>query len=103
MRRSLGGRVDMSDRVITAAKGGVLGFLFVGLLVICLTMTLGTIVDVMNLHSVTLSLGPIPLMSAWSNHPNGYGSSSGWGLGAMCYVGAVVGVALALRKKPIRA
>jgi hypothetical protein len=48
-----------------------------------------------------LSLGPIPLMSAWSSS-EGFGSSSGWGLGAMCYVGAVVGVVLALRRKPAR-
>ena len=64
-------------------------------------MTLGTIVSVLDLHSVTLSLGPIPLMSAWSNS-DGYGVSSGWGLGAMCYVGAAVGVVLALRRKPAR-
>ncbi|MGA3058300.1 MAG: hypothetical protein ABSE70_09765 [Candidatus Limnocylindrales bacterium] len=89
----------MNQRIISAAKGGVVGFLFAGLVVICLTMTLGTVVSVLNLHSVTLSLGPIPLMSAWSDS-NGYGASSGWGLGAMCYVGAAVGVVLALRRKP---
>jgi hypothetical protein len=42
------------------------------------------------------------LMSAWSNS-NGYGSSSGWGLGVMCYVGAAGGVFLALRRNPARA
>jgi len=92
----------MNQRVISAAKGGVAGFLLTGLVVICLTMTLGTIVSVLDLHSVTLSLGPIPLMSAWSNS-SGFGSSSGWGLGAMIYVGAVVGVVLALRRKPVEA
>ena len=65
-------------------------------------MTLGTIVSVLDLHSVTLSLGPIPLMSAWSNS-GGYGASSGWGLGAMCYIGAAVGVVLALRREAARA
>jgi hypothetical protein len=89
----------MNQRVISAAKGGIVGFLLVGLIVVCLTMTLGTIVSVLDLHSVTLSLGPIPLMSAWSGS-GGYGASSGWGLGAMCYVGAAVGVVLALRSKP---
>ena len=92
----------MNQRVISAAKGGIVGFLFAGLVVVCLTMTLGTIVSVLDLHSVTLSLGPIPLMSAWSSS-EGFGSSSGWGLGAMCYVGAVVGVVLALRRNPARA
>jgi hypothetical protein len=92
----------LDQRIISAAKGGVVGFLFVGLVVICLTMTLGTIVSVLDLHSVTLSVGPIPLMSAWSSS-DGYGSSSGWGLGAMCYVGAVVGVVFALRRKPVGA
>ena len=92
----------MNQRIVSAAKGGVVGFLLVGLVVICLTMTLGTVVSVLSLNSVTLSLGPVPLMSAWSNS-NGYGSSSGWGLGAMCYVGAAVGVFLALRRNPARA
>ena len=92
----------MNQRIISAAKGGIVGFLLVGLIVVCLTMTLGTIVSVLNLHSVTLSLGPIPLMSAWSSS-DGYGSSSGWGLGAMCYVGAAVGVVLALRRTPAQA
>jgi hypothetical protein len=92
----------LNQRVISAAKGGIVGFLLVGLVVVCLTMTLGTIVSVLDLHSVTLSLGPIPLMSAWSSS-QGFGSSSGWGLGVMCYVGAAVGVVLALRKKPARA
>jgi hypothetical protein len=89
----------LNQRIISAARGGVVGFLVAGLVVICLTMTLGTIVSVLNLHSATLSLGPIPLMSAWSSS-DGYGSSSGWGLGAMCYVSAAVGVVLALRRKP---
>ncbi len=97
-----GGRVDLAGRAISATRGGVIGFLFCGLIVICLTMTLGTVVSVFNLHSAALSLGPIPLMSAWSDS-NGYGSSSGWGLGAMCYVGAVVGVVRALRREPGRA
>ena len=92
----------MNQRVISAGKGGIVGFLLVGLIVVCLTMTLGTIVSVLDLHSVTLSLGPIPLMSAWSNS-QGFGSSSGWGLGVMCYVGAAVGVVLALRGKPAQA
>jgi hypothetical protein len=91
----------LNQRVISAAKGGIVGFLLVGLIVVCLTMTLGTIVSVLDLHSVTLSLGPIPLMSAWSSS-GGYGASSGWGLGAICYVGAVVGVVLALRRTPAR-
>jgi hypothetical protein len=91
----------LRQRIISVAKGGVVGFLFAGLVVICLTMTLGTLVSVLSLNSVTLSLGPIPLMSAWSNS-NGYGSSSGWGLGAMCYVGTAVGVVLALRRNPAR-
>ena len=89
----------MNQQIISVAKGGIVGFLLVGLIVVCLTMTLGTIVSVLDLHSVTLSLGPIPLMSAWSSS-GGYGASSGWGLGAMCYVGAAVGVVLALRRKP---
>lgn len=89
----------MNQRIISAVKGGVVGFLLVGLVVISLTMTLGTIVSVLDLHSATLSLGPIPLMSAWSNS-DGYGASSGWGLGVMCYVGAAVGVVLALRRTP---
>jgi hypothetical protein len=92
----------LNQRVISAAKGRIVGFLLAGLVVVCLTMTLGTIVSVLDLHSVTLSLGPIPLMSAWSSS-EGFGSSSGWGLGAMCYVGTVVGVVLALRRKPARA
>jgi hypothetical protein len=92
----------LNQRIVSAAKGGVVGFLLVGLVVICLTMTLGTVVSVLSLNSVTLSLGPVPLMSAWSNS-NGYGSSSGWGLGAMCYVGAAVGVFLALQRNPARA
>jgi hypothetical protein len=92
----------LNQRAISAAKGGIVGFLLAGLVVVSLMMSLGTIVSVLDLHSVALSLGPIPLMSAWSNS-NGYGSSSGWGLGAMCYVGAALGVFLALRRNPARA
>lgn len=92
----------MNRQVVSAIKGGVIGFLFVGLIVVCLTMTLGTMVSMLSLHSATLSLGPIPLMSAWSDS-NGYGSSSGWGLGALCYVGAAAGVVLALRRRPVPA
>jgi hypothetical protein len=76
----------LNQRVISAAKGDIVGFLLAGLVVVCLTMTLGTIVS----------------LSAWSSS-EGFGSSSGWGLGAMCYVGTVVGVVLALRRKPARA
>jgi hypothetical protein len=49
-----------------------------------------------------MTLGTIVSLSAWSSS-EGFGSSSGWGLGAMCYVGTVVGVVLALRRKPARA
>jgi hypothetical protein len=92
----------MSDRVIVAAKWGLGGFLFVGLCVITFTMSLGTIVSILNLGSVSLSIGPIPLARAWSD-PSGYGMSSGNGLGALCYVGAIVGMVYGSRRRPVGA
>jgi hypothetical protein len=92
----------VSHRVIVAAKGGVFGFLVVGLCVVFFTMTLGTIVSIFNLGTVSLSLGPIPLARAWSD-ASGYGMSSGDGLGALCYAGALAGVVVALRRRPARA
>ena len=91
----------MFHRVIVAAKGGVSGFLVVLLCVVFFTMTLGTIVSVFNLGTVSLNLGPIPLARAWSDE-SGYGMSSENGLGALCYVGALVGVVLALVRRPVR-
>jgi hypothetical protein len=90
----------LNRQVVSAIKGGLIGFLLVGLMVVCLTMTLGTLVSLLSLHSATISLGPIPLMSAWSDS-NGYGSSSGWGLGVLCYVGGAAGVVLGLRGRPV--
>ena len=92
----------MCDRALSAVKGGVYGFLLVGLCVIFFTMTLGTAVTIFGLGTVNLSLGPIPLARAWSD-ASGYGFSSSWGLGVLCYLGAAVGVVMALRRRPAQA
>jgi hypothetical protein len=92
----------MRARLIWLARGGFYGFLLVMLVGIAAASTIGMVVDLTHTSSFKLALGPLPLMSAWSDSNGGMGFQTEWGVGALAYVGAAVGVALAWRALPKR-
>lgn len=85
------------DTVVTAIKGAVVGFLLVFLLGTVVAMTVSMIAGIAGPHSFSFSVGPIPLMSSWSSS-EGFGFATGWGVGALSYVGMIVGAVIAVRR-----
>lgn len=92
----------MKERAIGVAKGAAIGFALVFGAFIGIAGTVEMLAALANLHSVSVNAGPVPLMSAYSG-PSGSGSQTEWGVGALAYVGAVVGAVLAWRGERARA
>ncbi len=86
----------MRTRLIWLARGAFYGFLLVFLSGIAVSSAISMVVDLTKTASFELGLGPIPLMSAWSSS-TGNGFRTEWGVGALSYIGAAVGFALAWR------
>jgi len=57
---------------------------------------IGAVVSIAGVDSMSLSIGPVGLMSAHSG-PDGYGFQTEWGVGAMSYAGGIVGILFGLR------
>ena len=92
----------MKERAIAVVKGAAIGFALVFAASIAIAGTVQILAALANLHSVSVDAGPVPLLSAWSG-PDGYGFETGWGVGALAYLGAVVGAVVAWRRERARA
>ena len=89
----------MFNRVVFAAiRGAVIGFFVVFLTGTAVVMTIAMIADIAGSHSFSFSVGPILLMSSWSGS-EGSGIAGGWVLGALSYVGAIVGAVVGVRRE----
>lgn len=88
---------DVVDRGIAVAKLVVIGYLavvFVGLAAIVL---IGAGAFLTNASSFDLGIGPVPVMSYWRDGAS-WGFNSGWGIGLLAPIGAVVGLVLGVRR-----
>jgi hypothetical protein len=92
----------MRARAVEVCRYGLLGWVIVFFGGVAVFGFIAVAASVSGIHSVSLSLGPVGLMSSWSNS-NGYGFQTDWGVGAAAYLGALVGVALGLRNDRRRA
>jgi hypothetical protein len=82
--------------VIEVCRWGLLGWTLVFFGGVAFFGCVAIAAELVGLHSVSLSVGPVGLMSSWSG-PSGYGFQTEWGVGAMAYAGGVVGVIVGLR------
>jgi hypothetical protein len=92
----------VKERAIAVVKGAAIGFVLVFGACVAIAGAVTIIISLANLHSVRLDAGPVPLLSAWSG-PDGYGFETGWGVGALINLGAVVGAVVAWRRERARA
>jgi hypothetical protein len=88
----------MRSRVISVAKATVGGFVLVFLVGISVISIVSVVALAAGVSAVDLGIGPLPLMS-FRNGPAGYSFQSEWGIGALSYVGAAVGAAIAIRRQ----
>jgi hypothetical protein len=92
----------ISERVISVAKAAVYGYVLCALMAICAVGLIGSAVGVLGIDSLTLGLGPVPFMRAWSQQ-SGWGFESAWGIGVFGLVGTIMGLVLAWRRQAITA
>jgi hypothetical protein len=85
----------MRDRVIEVVKAAVGGFVLVFLLGITVISVVSVVALAAGASAIDLGIGPVPLMT-FRNGSSGYSFQSEWGIGALAYVGAAVGVAIAI-------
>jgi hypothetical protein len=90
----------MTTRVVALARGIFFGWLLGSLIGISVVLTIGTVCLAAGLSETTVGLGPIPIVTGWSN-ASGFGFHSEWGLALFTIAGMVVGAVLAIRPKPL--
>jgi hypothetical protein len=88
----------MRGRVIQVTKAAVGGFVLIFLVGISVISVISLAALVANVSALDIGIGPLPLMS-FRNSSAGYSFQSQWGIGALAYVGAVVGALLAIRRQ----
>jgi|GEM_PF-1367242 len=86
----------MRAMVIEVCRWGLLGWVLVFFGAVGLFGCVAIAASLAGVHSMSLSVGPVGLMSSWSG-PSGYGFQTEWGVGAMSYAGGVVGIIVGLR------
>ena len=86
----------MRARIIEVCRYGLLGWVIVFFGAVALFGSVAIVASWFGVHSISLSVGPVGLMSSWSG-PSGYGFQTEWGVGASSYVGAVGGIIVGLR------
>ncbi len=92
----VGGMDDMTARVIEVCRWVLLGWVIVFFGGVALFGSVAMAASLLGVHSMTVSVGPVGLMSSWSG-PSGYGFQTEWGVGAMSYAAGVVGLIAGLR------
>ena len=85
------------DPVIRVAKAAIGGFVLVFLLGVSLMSIVTVVALATGVSAVDLGIGPLPLMT-FRNGNAGYSFQTEWGIGALAYVGAAVGAAIAIRR-----
>ena len=88
------GQVQPALRV---ARSALYGYVLVFLIIVLGILAPAGVALFAGASSLTIGLGPVPLMSFW-NSGAGYGFQSDWGVAALSCVGAAVGAALELRR-----
>jgi hypothetical protein len=86
----------MRARVIQVCQCGLLGWVLVMFGAVAVLGWIGIVASWLGVHSVSLAIGPVGLMSAHSG-ADGYGFQTEWGVGAAAYVGAFIGILYGLR------
>jgi hypothetical protein len=86
----------MRARVIQVCQCGFLGWVLVFFGAVAVLGWVGIVGSWLGMHSMSLGIGPIGLMSAHSG-PDGYGFQTEWGVGAASYLGAFIGILFGLR------
>jgi hypothetical protein len=89
----------MTTRVVAIGKGIFFGWLLGSLIGISVAITIGTIGMALGNSETTIGLGPIPIVTAWSNQ-TGSGFEGGWGVSLFTIAGMIVGAVLAIRPRP---
>lgn len=94
----------MWARVIRVSRWGLLGWVLVFFGAVAIAGLIAIAASLAGVHSITLGVGPVGLMSAPSG-TEGYGFQTEWGVGAMSYAGGIVGILFGLRndRRQIRA
>lgn len=87
-------QIQPAMRVVRSA---LYGYLLVFLTIVLGILTLSAVALFAGASSLTIGLGPVPLMSFW-NSGAGYGLQSDWGVAVLSCAGAAVGAALELRR-----
>ena len=86
----------MRARIIETCRCGLLGWVIVFFGAVALFGSVAIVASWFGVHSISLSVGPVALMSSWSG-PSGYGFRTEWGVGAISYAAAGVGIVVGLR------
>ena len=92
----------MTGRLIQVARAAVGGFLLTFLVAVSAVVLASVIALVTGVPSLNVGIGPIPLMTFWQSSA-GYGFQSQWGVGALAYLGALVGAGIGIRRQLVRA
>lgn len=87
---------EMRARIVEVCRCGLLGWVVVFFGCAAMAGCIGAVVSIAGVDSMSLSIGPVGLMSAHSG-PDGYGFQTEWGVGAMSYAGGIVGILFGLR------
>jgi hypothetical protein len=88
----------MRGRAFEVVKATVGGFVLVFLLGICAISLISAVGLVAGVSAINLGIGPVPFLT-FRNVSAGYSFQSEWGIGALAYVGAAVGAAIAIRRQ----
>jgi hypothetical protein len=86
----------MTARVVAIGKGIFFGWLLGSLIGISVAITIGTIWMALGHSEMTVGIGPVPIVTAWSNQA-GTGLESGWGVSLFTIAGMIVGAVRAIR------
>ena len=86
----------MRARTIQVCQCGLLGWVLVFFGGVAVAGGIAIVASLAGVQSMSLGIGPVGLMSAHSG-PGGYGFQTEWGVGAVSYVGAFIGILYGLR------
>jgi hypothetical protein len=90
------------DRTLDLANGALMGFLAVFVVALSAVLILFAVTVVAGISSLDLAVGPFPFASMWHSSAR-FGFQTQWALGALCLLGAVLGLGLALRRQMVHA
>ncbi len=89
--------IERFQPVIRVAKATIGGFVLVFLLGVSVMSIVSVVALAVGASAVDLGIGLVPMMT-FRNSSAGYSFQTEWGIGALGYVGAAVGAAVAIRR-----